>query len=175
MTDDQGASAPNLAELVQQHYAALYRYAFRLSGSHADAEDTLQQAFLAAYRHLDQLRDPGRARSWLFSIVRNVYLKHVRSEQLRAAVSLEEAVAPAAEASPHRQLELDELQQVLNELPEEHRSPIILFYFHEFSYKEIAKHLEVPIGTVMSRLARGKDYLRSRLAAKESPIDRADS
>ena len=67
-----------------------------------------------------------------------------------------------------REIDSEELQQILNELPEEFRTPLILFYFEEFSYREIADQINVPIGTVMSRLARGKGYLRKRLESLQS-------
>ena len=71
------------------------------------------------------------------------------------------------------QLRMEELQAILDELPDEFREPLILFYFQEFNYKEIAEVLEVPLGTVMSRLARGKKHLRGRLASEESESQRA--
>ena len=157
----------DLSELVSEHYELLYRYAFRLTGSAADAEDLTQQAFLNAQRKLDQLRSPGNARSWLCTILRNLYLKQLRGRPSRPDVSLETLGEPAAEAAAEPQFEDQELQQALNELPEEYRAALILFYFEQFSYKEIAEQLQVPIGTIMSRLARGKDHLRRRLAPCE--------
>ena len=158
-------SAPQLAALVEEHYALLYRFAFRLTGSVADAEDLTQQAFLTAQRKLDQLRDPSRAKSWLCSILRNTYLRELRSRGSAASVSLANAPEPADEALDEVHFDEQELQHALQELPEEYRTPLILFYFEEFSYKEIAEQMQVPIGTVMSRLARAKSHLRRRLTA----------
>src|SRR3954465_13407178 len=76
-----------LAALVEEHSDLLYRYAYRLTGSAADAEDLTQQTFLAAHRHLDQLRESDRAKSWLCSILRNVYLKQVRSHHPTVTIS----------------------------------------------------------------------------------------
>jgi RNA polymerase sigma-70 factor (ECF subfamily) len=160
-----GHGAVYLSDLVEQHYALLYRYAFRLSGSAADAEDLTQQAFLSAHTKLDQLRDPDRAKSWLCSILRNAYLKTVRQGDSFFTNSLDDLPEPAAATPCELPLDQEQLQLALNELPEEYRSAVVLFYFEEFSYKEIAEQLEVPIGTVMSRLARAKAYLRRRLAA----------
>lgn len=153
-----------LAALVTEHSEMLYRYAYRLSGSAADAEDLTQQAFLAAHRHLDQLREPARAKSWLCAILRNVYLKQLRSQGGVQVNSLEDVAEPAAEMPLDAPIDDEQLQAALQELPEEYRSPVVLFYFGELSYKEIAEQLEVPIGTVMSRLARGKLLLKKRLA-----------
>lgn len=155
-----------LADLVERHYALLYRYAFRLTGSEADAEDLTQQAFLTAQAHWDQLRDEAKAKSWLFTIARNAYLKELRGPVCIPSSALDElpGAAPAAESFDFDQ---ELLQNVLNDLPEDFRSPVVLFYFEEFSYKEIAEQMGVPVGTIMSRLARAKAYLRQRLTTPE--------
>jgi RNA polymerase sigma-70 factor (ECF subfamily) len=151
-------------QLVDDHYESLYRYAYRLAGTAADAEDLTQEAFCKAQRQLGQLRDPQRARSWLFSILRNAYLHRARSERQHPHVSLD-SVGDLAEAPPGPlpEVEPERLQQALNELSEVFRTPVILYYFEEFSYRDIAEQMELPIGTVMSRLARAKAYLRGRL------------
>jgi RNA polymerase sigma-70 factor (ECF subfamily) len=153
-----------LAALVEEHSEMLFRYAYRLSGSAADAEDLTQQTFLAAHRHLEQLREPGRARSWLCAILRNVYLKQLRANGGIEPGSLQDVAEPACEVAIEQPIDEEQLQAALLELPEEYRSPVILFYFGELSYKEIAEQLEVPIGTVMSRLARAKSLLKRRLS-----------
>jgi RNA polymerase sigma-70 factor (ECF subfamily) len=155
-------SARKLADLVDRHYAQLYRYAYRLCGSEADAEDLTQQAFMTAQVKWDQLRDENCARSWLFTIVRNGYLKQLRAPACAPAGTLDD-VAAVSQEPDIGEFDSEQLQGVLNDLPEEFRSPIILFYFQDFSYKEIAEHMQVPIGTVMSRLARAKAFLRQRL------------
>ena len=160
-----GEAVPLLAQLVQQHYAALYRYAFRLSGRTADAEDLVQQSFLTAHQKIDQLRDPQNGKAWLFTIARNAYLKSLRGNAGTKLVSLEQAPEPGEECPQDIRLDNEQLQSVLNEIEEEFRTPLILFYFEQFSYKEIAEQMDVPIGTVMSRLARGKAHLRQKLAS----------
>jgi RNA polymerase sigma-70 factor (ECF subfamily) len=154
----------SVQRLVEEHYAALYRYAYRLSGSAADAEDLTQEAFVKAQTHLAQLRDPGRAKPWLFSILRNAYLHRVRSDRQERRVPLDEVgdlAEPLPEALPA--VDPERLQEALNELPEVFRTPIILYYFEDFSYRAIADQMDLPIGTVMSRLARAKAHLRGRL------------
>ncbi|MES2790375.1 MAG: sigma-70 family RNA polymerase sigma factor [Planctomycetota bacterium] len=153
-----------LAALVEEYSEMLFRYAYRLSGSATDAEDLTQQTFLAAHRHLDQLREPGRAKPWLYAILRNVYLKQLRSDGGLQLDSLQDVAEPAAEVALDHPVDEEQLQAALRELPEEYRSPVVLFYFGELSYKEIAEQLEVPIGTVMSRLARAKSLLKKRLS-----------
>lgn len=153
-------------QLVGEHYASLYRYAYRLSGSAADAEDLAQEVFCKAQAKQDQLRDPGAARAWLFSILRNAYLHRVRTD--RRHLSLEEVGdIPEPLPDPLPAVEPERLQQALNEMPEMFRTPVILYYFEEFSYRDIAGQMEVPLGTVMSRLARAKAFLRGRLLSPE--------
>lgn len=162
MDDEQ--SALSVADLVEQHYPLLYRYAYRLTGSVADAEDLTQQAYLTAQTKLDQLREASHAKAWLCAIVRNTFLKSIRSQNGTVVVSLEKVAEPIG-VDPATVVDEEEMQRILNELPEEFRAPLILFYFEEFSYKDIAEQLQVPVGTVMSRLARAKAHLRRRLLA----------
>jgi RNA polymerase sigma-70 factor (ECF subfamily) len=149
--------------LVEQYYDRLYRYAYRLSGSHCEAEDLTQQTFLAAQSCLEQLRDATRVRGWLFTILRNFYLKSLRDQPEQGVASLDVSAEPADAPAEDVLVDSAELQTALQELPEEYRTPIVLFYFQEFSYKDIADQMGVPIGTVMSRLSRGKTWLRRRL------------
>jgi RNA polymerase sigma factor (sigma-70 family) len=159
-------SQRNVQRLVDEYYAALYRYAYRLAGSAADAEDLTQEAFCKAQLSLGQLRDPTRCRPWLFSILRNAYLHRVRADRQARWVALESAAEvpePALDADATPDIDPQRLQETLAELPEGFRTPVILFYFEDFSYRDIAEQMELPIGTVMSRLARAKAHLRTRL------------
>ena len=166
-------SQRSVQALVEEHYAALYRYAFRLSGSAADAEDLTQDTFCQAQRKLDQLRDPARAKAWLFSILRNAYLHRRRAARQEHVVSLEwVGDLPERLPEPLPEIEPERLQQALNELPEGFRTPLILYYFEDFSYRDIAEQMELPMGTVMSRLARAKAHLRVRLL---SPAELAEA
>ena len=164
-------SASGLPQLIDAHYEALYRYAYRLSGSAADAEDLTQETFGKALARLPQLRDPDRAKAWLFRILRNLYLHKVRDQKRHKVVPLDAVGDLACRNDAPEMPEIDpaKLQQALNELDETFRTPIILFYFEEFSYRDIAEQMELPIGTVMSRLARGKAYLKNRLAPADNP------
>ena len=165
MTMDDGRPAHQLAELVEQHYSVLFRYAFRLTGRTADAEDLVQQSFLIAHRKIEQLRDPANGKAWLFTIARNSYLRSLRGKEAARIVSLDQAPEPGEDCPADAKLDGEQLQSILHELEEEFRTPLILFYFEQFSYKEIAEQMDVPIGTIMSRLARAKAHLRRRLAS----------
>jgi RNA polymerase sigma-70 factor (ECF subfamily) len=157
-------SRRTVQKLVDEHYASLYRYAYRLTGSPQDAEDLTQETFCQAQLKLSQVRDLSRVKGWLFSILRNAYLHRARAGKHEHTVPLE-WVGDLPERLPESLPEIDpeRLQQVLGELPESFRTPIILYYFEEFSYRDIAEQMDLPLGTVMSRLARAKAHLRTRL------------
>lgn len=157
-------SAVGLHQLIDEHYQGLYRYAYRLSGTAADAEDLTQEAFRKAIDRLPQLRDPERAKAWLFRILRNAYLHRVRDARRHRSVPLD-AVGDLPERPPAEPPAVDpaQLQEALDDLDEAFRTPLILFHFEEFSYADIAEQMGIPIGTVMSRIARGRAYLRTRL------------
>jgi RNA polymerase sigma-70 factor (ECF subfamily) len=163
---DVSRSAITVTELVEGHYQWLYRFAVRLCGHPTDAEDLTQQTFLAAHAKIEQLREPEHARAWLCAILRNVYLKRLRKPGAGPVVSLADLPEPAGELPANVDVDSEEMQAALLELAEEFRTPLLLFYFDECSYKEIAARLDLPIGTVMSRLARAKAHLRERLSVR---------
>ncbi len=154
----------DLGRLVAEHHEVLFRYAYRLSGSVPDAEDLTQQAFLNAQQKLGQVRSSESVRSWLLAIVRNCFLKSCQkrrplaAEDLRVDLESFPSRVPEAEA-----IDRERLQKALDELPPLYRVVLAMFYFEDCSYREIAEKLDLPVGTVMSRLARAKGYLRTRL------------
>ncbi len=152
-----------VAQLVADYHEPLYRYAYRLSGSVADAEDLTQQAFLIAHQKLDQVRDSQCVRGWLFTVLRNCYLKGRRKGLGLPIAELDVNTLPAE--PPAEAIDGQELQAALDTLADEFRLVVIMFYFEHRSYREIAEQLEIPLGTVMSRLARAKTHLRERLSA----------
>ncbi len=174
-----GSSGSQLAlrQLVEAHYTNLYQYAFRLSGSAADAADLTQETYCRAQEQWGQLRDPSRARNWLFAILRNAYLHRLRSERTQRAIPLDHVGELPERVGPDEPTSNDDLQSILNDMREDWRTPLILFYFEDFSYRDIAEQMDLPLGTVMSRLARAKAYLRERLRATserlETPTRRA--
>jgi RNA polymerase sigma-70 factor (ECF subfamily) len=164
-----------IQKLVDEHYLSLYRYAYRLTGTAAEAEDLTQETFCQAQQKFHQLREPAKAKSWLFSILRNTYLHRLRVSKQQQAIPLDwVGDLPEALPDPLPPVEPEQLQKALQELPEVYRTPIILYYFEEFSYRDIAEQMELPMGTVMSRLARAKAHLRMRLFP-QAPEVLADS
>jgi RNA polymerase sigma-70 factor (ECF subfamily) len=166
------SSGVGLRELIDSHYSSLYRYAYRLVGNENDAADLTQEAFTKAMGRLHQLREPQHAKAWLFRILRNAYLHRLRDERRHQVLPLDSVGDLAEELpdlSPTTEIDPGSLQVALNELDETFRTPLILFYFEDFSYRDIAEQMDLPIGTVMSRLARAKGYLRERLFPRLPP------
>ena len=159
------------------HLDAAFNLARWLTRNAQDAEDLVQEAYMRAFEHYDSFRGES-ARAWLLAIVRNACYSHLRRAVPPADVDAfdERLHTPESKAADPEALALKEsdgkrLAQALEELPEEFREVVVLRELEEMSYKEIAAVLNVPIGTVMSRLNRGRDRLRASLAgaaAKES-------
>jgi RNA polymerase sigma-70 factor (ECF subfamily) len=174
-----GVSTVDIVSLVTEHHAALYRYAYRLTGSMHEAEDLSQQTFLTAQQKLGQLRGSDRALGWLFAILRTCYLKSIRKRRPFTEGSIDFDLAEVPDESLGEEpgdagldlegtiIDGERLQAALNELPDEFRLVLVMFYFEELSYREIAARLELPTGTVMSRLSRAKGHLRLRLTGRE--------
>lgn len=155
------ADSATLRHLVEQHYSAIYGYAYRLSGSVADAEDLTQQTFMIAQQKLHQVREQDKVDRWLYTIARTCFLKSRRRKRPSAAANFELNVDEIPERFPDDSpFDEERLQAALNELGDDFRVVVTMFYFDELSYKQIAAELAVPIGTVMSRLARAKGQLR---------------
>jgi RNA polymerase sigma-70 factor (ECF subfamily) len=155
-----GMAPSDLVEIVKQHHEAVYRYAFRLSGASHDAEDLTQQTFLVAREKIDQLRDAQATRAWLYTVLRNCFLKELRQRQPVLMANFGETLEDLAAAPGAEPVDRESLQRALARLPDEFRLPLLLFYFEELSYREIATALNAPVCTVMSRLARAKAHLR---------------
>lgn len=170
-TDSPGRAAVDAAGLVERHYAGIYRYAYRLSGCAATAEDITQETFLQAIAHLDQLRNAAAEGGWLLAITRRLFirwLRQVANPNRGRPMSLQNASAqgrePVEKASGIELLDdQDWVQASLSELGHDARIALLMVYFEEMSYGEIAAQLQIPIGTVMSRLSRGREQLRQAL------------
>ncbi len=166
MADDR--STVDIAQLVADHHRAAYAFAYRLTGSAADAEDLTQQAFLVAQEKLGQLRKADSAKSWLFTVLRNCFLKDRQRKRPIPIGSFGLTIDDIPETPPEGgEIDHERLQKAIDELPDEFRIVLVMFYFQELAYREIAEQLELPIGTVMSRLARAKGRLRSKLFEPE--------
>jgi RNA polymerase sigma factor (sigma-70 family) len=158
--------------LVLPHLDAAYRFARWLSRSPGDADDVVQEAILRAYRGFDALRGSD-VKAWLLTIVKNCHFTALKQQQRRAFVPLPEeqdvrdgqamiATTPDPESTSIRRDEERTLDRLMSALPEEQREVLVLREIEEMDYREIATVTNVPIGTVMSRLARARAALKAR-------------
>ncbi len=153
---------PDFEVVAREHYAGLYRFALSLAGSAADAADLTQQTFYLWATRGHQLKDAGKLKSWLFTTLYREFLgsrRHAGRFPHLELSSVEDEL-PANEPPEIRSLDAEAVMQGLQAVDEVFRAPLALFYLEERSYLEIAAILGVPTGTVMSRLARGKQQLR---------------
>ena len=160
----------NFDEVVNVHYEGLYRFALSLVRSEADACDLVQQTFYRWATKGDQLRDATKAKSWLFTTLYREFLRGRRRDQRSTSLEdLPEGQADVAAEDVDRAAKMDAglVMAALQSVDEAFRAPLTLFYLEDQSYQEIAETLDVPIGTVMSRLSRGKTQLRTALAREE--------
>jgi RNA polymerase sigma-70 factor (ECF subfamily) len=159
-------AALDFEKLVEDFYMPLYRFALSLSRSESDAADLTQQTFFLWASKGHQLRDASKVKTWLFTSLYREFLGRKRQSDRFVEVqeNTEAISAQAVPASVVEQLDGDIVQRALFNLEEIYRAPLTLFYLQQLSYKEIAETLEIPIGTVMSRISRGKAHLRKALA-----------
>lgn len=161
------------------HLDALYRTALRLAGSRAEAQDLVQDACLRAFEHFDRFKPGTNCRAWLFTIMRNVFLNRIRNrgrEVLKDGAELESVVASVTTAKSddpeteffQRALPGD-VERALRCLPLAFREVVTLVDLEGFSYREAAEALRWPVGTVMSRLYRGRGQLRHALRPAVRP------
>ncbi|HME87896.1 MAG TPA: RNA polymerase sigma factor [Chthoniobacterales bacterium] len=164
-------SETDFEQLVDQQYAPLFRFALSLARSEAEAADLTQQTFFLWAAKGHQLRDRSKAKSWLFTTLYREFLNRRRREVRFPQIELEEAGEAEMSILPNvNALDGGAALQALREVEEPFRASLTLFYLEQFSYQEIADVLDVPIGTVMSRLSRGKAQLRQRLLSSEEAL-----
>jgi RNA polymerase sigma factor (sigma-70 family) len=157
-------------QIVDAHYAGLYRFALSMCKQEATAQDLVQQTFLQWAKKGDSLRDTSKVKTWLFTTIYREYLGIARREKKHEHVEFEPDLHGATEDEGNTvQPRVDNatLQLALDQLDPNYRAPLVLFYLKELSYRDIAEALSVPIGTVMSRLSRAKDALRTILLRLE--------
>ena len=159
------------------HLDALYGMAIRLTRNERDAEDLLQDAMVKAYRFYDRFEAGSNIKAWLFKVLTNTfYNTHRKSKNIRRLESEAEFgehyhrfVSEASTAGQDAEdlllgrIASEQLQRAIDELPEEFRVAVVLCDMCDFSYREIADIIERPVGTVMSRLYRGRRLLQSKL------------
>jgi RNA polymerase sigma-70 factor (ECF subfamily) len=170
------AAMPSWDELVRQHADRVYRLAYRLSGNQHDAEDLTQETFIRVFRSVQNYQ-PGTFEGWLHRITTNLFLDMVRRRSRVRMEALPEDYdrVPADEPNPeeiyHDSRLAPDLQAALDSLPPEFRAAVVLCDIEGLSYEEIGATLGVKLGTVRSRIHRGRQALREYLAAHPAPAE----
>jgi RNA polymerase sigma factor (sigma-70 family) len=157
--------------LVSLHYEPLYRFAFSLAGTEADACDLTQQTFYIWATKGHQLRDRSKVKSWLFTTLHREFLSTRERAKRFPHVELNEANddLPVVSVEMVNKVDSAWLLESLQELPEPYRAALSLFYLEDCSYKEIAEVLCIPLGTVRSRISRGMTLLQRRFMQEHKP------
>jgi RNA polymerase sigma-70 factor (ECF subfamily) len=159
-------SAAILAELPR-----LRRYARAMVGDRAAADDLVQDTLERAWSRFAQWRPGSDLRAWLFGIMHNLRVDQLRRPGLKTLPMDEEEFEVPTRATQTDRLEVCDLESALARLPEEQRAVLLLVALEEMSYDEVASTLDIPIGTVMSRLSRGRERLRLILEGRQPPTN----
>ena len=161
----------DLETIVSELYSPLYRFAFALTRNESQAGDLTQETFLILAKQQAQVRDVTKIKSWLFTTLRREFLRGLRSQSSHPEVELkpEHEDQLVSDSVASQAIDAGTVVKALAKIEESYRLVLELFYLADLSYKEIAVTLDIPIGTVMSRLSRGKEQLRTLLAKTEPP------
>jgi RNA polymerase sigma factor (sigma-70 family) len=156
--------------IVNEHYEPLFRFAMSLTRCETDARDLTQHTFYIWAKNGHQLRDASKVKSWLYTTLHRAFLQ-IRRRQIRFPHStLEEVQLPAASPESVARLDSPALLAALGKVDEIFQAAVALFYLEDYSYKDIATILQVPIGTVKSRIMRGVAQLREILLSDGSRV-----
>jgi RNA polymerase sigma-70 factor, ECF subfamily len=169
-----------------EHIDGLYSYALVLTRNRSEAEDLVQETYVRAIGAVGRLRPESNVKSWLFTILRNIWFNQLRQRRTRPQIvemdvdGSNAGISARAEGDPHShyvsEMERHQVREAIQQLPLDFREIILLREYEELSYQEIAKILNCPAGTVMSRLARARSKLRALLSAawRSSPQGRKE-
>jgi RNA polymerase sigma-70 factor (ECF subfamily) len=150
---------------ITQHIPRLRRYARALTGDRNAADDLVQDTLERALTRFQLWRQGSDLRAWLFTIMHNIFVNQVRSRLRHPHEALDDSAADAQPAREPDWAELRDIDDALSRLPGEQRAVLLLVGLEQFTYEEAARVLDIPLGTVMSRLSRGRERLRLILAA----------
>jgi RNA polymerase sigma-70 factor (ECF subfamily) len=161
--------------LVDLHYGALYRFAMSLTRTESDACDLVQQTYLTWATKGHQLQDTSKVKSWLFTTLHRCFLESRRRSTRFPHLEISEAEAELPNVEPGQVSHLDaqDALHLLSQVDEQFQAAVALFYLEDYSYNEIASILEVPLGTVKSRIARGLAQLKELVLRKAEPPGKA--
>ena len=163
--------------LVNLHYHTLHQFAFSLTQCEADASDLTQQTFYVWATKGGQLRDASKVKTWLFTTLHRAFLQTCRKRTRFPHFELGQVEPELPELTPAQANQLDtaQLSKALSQMDRAYQQAVTLFYLEDCPYKEIARILGVPLGTVKSRIARGLAQLHRLLAPESHTATRADN
>jgi len=159
---------PDLADRLHDHVAGLRRYALVLTRDRDRAEDLVQECLTKALAAAETWKPGTDLRVWLFRILHNTHVSELRKQRVRQTAALSPP-DEAVDTDPARRIELQQVLDALDQLPEAQRRPIVMVAVEGMSYAEAAKALDVPLGTLYSRLGRGREALRRLLDGAGKP------
>ncbi|WP_245683887.1 sigma-70 family RNA polymerase sigma factor [Rhodohalobacter halophilus] len=184
-SDEEGMASLSKEEIRKQedfneeiipHLDALYNFGLRLTSDPNDAEDLVQDTIVKAYRFFDSYEKGTNAKAWLFRILKNSYINNYRKKSKKPqevdydevasfyeSIRAERTETSDMEDKMFRELIDDDISNALDEIPEDFRTVVLLCDVEDFTYEEIANMLDVPIGTIRSRLHRGRNLLKAQL------------
>jgi RNA polymerase sigma-70 factor (ECF subfamily) len=174
LENNEPCAGLDFESLVSRFYGMLYQFAFALTRSEADACDLTQQTFFVWAEKGAQLRDHSKVKSWLFTSLHRTFLQSRRRQTRFPHHELSSVDAELPPISPPEVNRLDSSQvlQTLRQLDEIYQAPVALFYLDDCSYRDIAEMLNVPLGTVKSRIARGIAQLQQLMEGNPVPQPR---
>jgi RNA polymerase sigma-70 factor (ECF subfamily) len=162
---------PAFDELIDRWHRPLWKYVRRVTGDDDAAHDAVQDVWLRVLRGIARLRDGSKLRAWLFGIAHRVVMDRLRSQYASPSVDgVDMTTIAAEEPSADLEEEIASLQHEMTRLPVVEREVLTLFYLRELSLSEVAEALDIPVGTVKSRLFRARQLLRHELESKERHV-----
>jgi len=149
---------------IIEHIPRLRRYARALVGDRYIADDLVQDTLERAWNKFDLWREGSDLRAWLFTIMHNVFVNQARRRRLEIEQAMNALPTAAARATPREQLEPEDVDRALRTLSPEQREVVLLIAVEQLTYEEVGRALGIPLGTVMSRLSRGRERMRQLLS-----------
>ena len=158
------------SQQILEHIPRLRRYARALLGDRYAADDLVQDTLERAWNKFHLWRPGSDLRAWLFAIMHNVFVNQVRSKRSDIERTMEELPDVAVRATQSDLLEIADVERSLSELPDEQREVLLLVAIEQMTYDEVSRALAIPIGTVMSRLSRGRERMRRLIAGVQPAV-----
>lgn len=159
----------NMNAVITEQIPRLRRYARALTGDRTSADDLVQDTLERAWEKLHMWQRGSDMRAWMFSIMHNTFINQVRKKHLDTIDMDEDALEVPARATQEDGLHARDLAAAIAQLPVEYREVVLLIGLEQLSYEEVAQVLAIPMGTVMSRLSRGREKLRGIMAGESAP------